>query len=281
MKKAGVVIACVLLIGVFQYGWYATAVPRELRSKFSQGKLEGHAVTTRPFEPSTLGMPDAVIYAWGHLRCSLPRSLITSAEAVPKLRGVLVKVGGVECLLHAPTKYATQEHLARLLAKEAAPRLVNDEVTFRAAAYAVGEKDVSLWMGVDEARSVREMFSAKQLLCAFAVQSVEIVRQDTMKGLLLMMPRGWSFEYYSTDESIRGTVMLGFSAKDEGERRLARAIIAAMRLEPSEGELSPEAMAERIRTDNHLTTRPAATSPAAATDGNGVRPAQPRGNGHG
>jgi hypothetical protein len=77
----------------------------------------------------------------------------------------------------------------------------------REAAYRASTDDFRWSMSLQELARLQTLLTFKGLACADGVQSVETVYRSDIEGLLLVLPRGCSFEWVSTDGKASGQVM--------------------------------------------------------------------------
>jgi hypothetical protein len=156
---------------------------------------------------------------------------------------VWIRTTGLAGLVFKPVPVEHIMPAAEYLDLTRLPRaLVRDPAALRAAAYAAGSRDLSIWMSPSDVDTLTGLLEAKTMLCASATR-VEWIRNSHLSGVLIIREREdavyMTLEYFSPvegnggpgDGPVGGSATLVVDAADPRAMNLARALIGSFALD--------------------------------------------------
>jgi hypothetical protein len=121
--------------------------------------------------------------------------------------------------------------------------MARDPGALRAAAYAAGSQDLSIWMNPSEVDSLGVLLEAKTVLCDMRATRVERINSPRLSGVLIIREQDHCvhlvLEYFSPPDvvdrtggaSMSGIATMLVDRADSEAMNLARAIVASFAIE--------------------------------------------------
>jgi hypothetical protein len=231
MPKA-VALFGILLAGV---GLFLTRLPYlGLAARLASGEIDGNPIAVVAFKPAPFEEKTKPVRLGGLVFDFPSRARIESYPS-DDLSSVRVDLDGLKCRVLSPRQREDGEGDCHDMPGWAAV-WGEDRIDHQAAICSASGQDLSLWMSPVEVQRLRDQLEARPFCCLNA-ERVEVVRGETLSGLLLIWtnegrPR-MAFEYLSPDNRVAGTALLFADVDSDQALAAARSLLSTFRLEPS------------------------------------------------
>jgi hypothetical protein len=233
-----------LMPGVVFIGFISVEPQLRLLARIRAGELRNEAIPVVDFEPPFIPAKSRMVRL-DRLSFRVPTP--TGREVVEVSEGkVHIKAGGVAGLVFRPISADRMALPPEYLDLSRLPSdLARDPGALRAAAYAAGSRDLSIWMSPSEVDSLAALLEAKMMLCDRWPTRIERINSPRLSGVLIIrerddraQPTQMMLEYFSPaafgragETPMAGMAGLVVDPADAEAMNLARAIIASFAID--------------------------------------------------
>jgi hypothetical protein len=201
-------ILSLLAVPIAMFIAFVIAEPQlQLRGRIWAGELRTRAVPVVDFEAPAVAAKSRTL----RLDCLSFRVPADEPEAITRVSEgcVWISTAGLTGLVFGPITAEAMISPADYLDVTRLPKgLTEDPAGLRAAAYAAGADDLSVWMSPEKVDLLTALLEAKTMLCASATR-VEWVKSPRLSGVLIIRDCADSvyltLEYFSSPEGAGGS----------------------------------------------------------------------------
>jgi len=232
MSSIGMTASALSVLCVVGFGAAASRMPHaQLAAELASGEIDGAPIPITDFVPVPFKAGTAPVRC-GEVVLWVPQGTKVEPASLEAMY-VRLETDGVRCSLCVPRRRMEGE--ADLPASTSSWWADGEEALARRVEICASHTDgLSFWTSPAKVDAIRERLALRALLCMGA-QHVEIVRNDTLLGLLLIRRFDGRvcmvLDYFSKDNRVQGQVILQADSGAPEAEPLARAIISSLRID--------------------------------------------------